>query len=179
MGLGEAVLHLRQLEQFPEGKSFQDHVFKINFSGKLSWAEKHTKRPTLLCPHALGPHKPCCLFFVFWKTPHPGPNSYIQELHFSPFPGSVACGLGFPSSLVLTPPTTPLLGEPENSQTQPIMAYYGFLTGEASHMKRVAVSLFDGGLCYFGSRPITADPTSFQEHSRKKNDLRDPALLEI
>lgn len=124
------------------------------------------------CPGATQTMLP--FFFVFWKTPHPGPNSYIQELHFSPFPGSVACGLGFPSSLVLTPPTTPLLGEPENSQTQPIMAYYGFLTGEASHMKRVAVSLFDGGLCYFGSRPITADPTSFQEHSRKKKRPKRP-----
>lgn len=140
-----------------------------------SLGQKNTQRDLPCCaPMPWGHTNHAAFFFVFWKTPHPGPNSYIQELHFSPFPGSVACGLGFPSSLVLTPPTTPLLGEPENSQTQPIMAYYGFLTGEASHMKRVAVSLFNGGLCYFGSRPITADPTSFQEHSRKKKRPKRP-----
>lgn len=113
-------------------------------------------------------------FFFFLssgKHPTQAQTPTSKSFIFSPFPGSVACGLGFPSSLVLTPPTTPLLGEPENSRAQAIMAHYGFLTGEASHVNRVAVSLCDGGLCYLGFRPITADPTSFQEHGRKKNDI--------
>lgn len=153
MGLGEAVLHLRQLEQFPEGKSFQDHA-----------------RPT--CPGATQTMLPFFFFFLSsGKHPTQAQTPTSKSFIFSPFPGSVACGLGFPSSLVLTPPTTPLLGEPENSRAQAIMAHYGFLTGEASHVKRVAVSLCDGGLCYLGFRPITADPTSFQEHGRKKNDI--------
>lgn len=87
-------------------------------------------------------------------------------------PRHIACGLSFLSSRVLTY-HQPLKfcrhaasQTSQSAQAQVIVVYCGFLAGEALYMRRVTTSC---GLCYLGSRPITTDPTIFQEHNRTNN----------
>lgn len=103
VGLGEAMFPIRQLEPIPGNKSFQDHAFKITFSGKLLCRKTH-KEAYHAVPLSPGAIRACCLYCVLDDTqcrpklPHP---------RASPFAVNVAYGLSFPSSHGLTLPPTP------------------------------------------------------------------------